>query len=121
VNLGQSYDIAQINLLVEQSPDGDTVHQIWLSTSAIGASSPPAGPAAVLAGNTLNRQLLLASLAIPVSAQYVQVRTITSPSWVAWAEIEVYDSVVPIPAAAWLFGTALIGLVGFARRGKAAC
>ena len=27
---------------------------------------------------------------------------------------------VPIPAAAWLFGTALIGLVGFGRRRKAA-
>jgi hypothetical protein len=31
-----------------------------------------------------------------------------------------YASAVPIPAAAWLFGTALIGLVGFGRRRKAA-
>ena len=29
-------------------------------------------------------------------------------------------SVVPVPAAAWLFGTALIGLVGFGRRRRAA-
>lgn len=29
-------------------------------------------------------------------------------------------SVVPIPAAAWLFGTALIGLVGFSKRRKTA-
>ena len=29
-------------------------------------------------------------------------------------------SVVPIPAAIWLFGTALIGLVGFSKRKKAA-
>jgi len=29
-------------------------------------------------------------------------------------------SAVPIPAAAWLFGTALIGLVGFSKRRKAA-
>lgn len=29
-------------------------------------------------------------------------------------------SVVPIPAAVWLFGTALIGLVGFSKRRKAA-
>lgn len=28
-------------------------------------------------------------------------------------------SVVPIPAAIWLFGTGLIGLVGFSKRGKA--
>lgn len=26
---------------------------------------------------------------------------------------------IPVPAAAWLFGTALIGLVGFSKRGKA--
>ncbi len=29
-------------------------------------------------------------------------------------------AVVPIPAAAWLFGTALVGLVGFSKRRKAA-
>jgi len=29
-------------------------------------------------------------------------------------------SAVPIPAAFWLFGTALIGLVGFSKRRKAA-
>jgi hypothetical protein len=29
-------------------------------------------------------------------------------------------SAVPIPAAIWLFGTALIGLIGFTKRGKAA-
>lgn len=29
-------------------------------------------------------------------------------------------NVVPIPAAAWLFGTALIGLIGFSKRRKAA-
>ncbi len=30
----------------------------------------------------------------------------------------VRTSVVPVPAAAWLFGTAIIGLVGFSRRRK---
>ena len=29
------------------------------------------------------------------------------------------EAVVPIPAAAWLFGSALLGLVGVARRKKA--
>jgi hypothetical protein len=29
-------------------------------------------------------------------------------------------SAVPVPAAIWLFGTALIGLVGFSKRRKAA-
>ncbi|MCH6566526.1 MAG: VPLPA-CTERM sorting domain-containing protein [Proteobacteria bacterium] len=28
-------------------------------------------------------------------------------------------SLIPVPAAVWLFGTALIGLVGFGKRRKA--
>ena len=35
-------------------------------------------------------------------------------------DILITPKVIPIPAAAWLFGTALIGLVGFSRRRKAA-
>lgn len=36
------------------------------------------------------------------------------------SEATVTASVVPVPAAVWLFGTALIGLVGFSKRRKAA-
>ena len=43
-------------------------------------------------------------------------------SWYAWG-VQSGDvanaSVVPVPAAVWLFGSGLIGLVGFARRKKA--
>ena len=98
VNLGQSYDVNKINLVVHQSPDGDTKHEIWLSSSAIGSSTPQAGPSAILEGYTVNGQLLMASLGTPVSAQYVQIRTVVSPSWVAWAEIEVFDSMSAVPA-----------------------
>jgi len=34
--------------------------------------------------------------------------------------IQVVPSAVPVPAAAWLFGSGLLGLVGMARRKKAA-
>lgn len=40
--------------------------------------------------------------------------------WGPGAWINTMVNPVPIPAAAWLFGTALIGLVGFSRRGKVA-
>jgi hypothetical protein len=49
----------------------------------------------------------------------------TSTSY-AWAEIDnvAYEdgahSPVPIPAAAWLFGSALLGMFGFSRSKKAA-
>ena len=39
-------------------------------------------------------------------------------SFSAWSGLQI--QAVPVPAAAWLFGTALIGLVGFSRRRKAA-
>jgi hypothetical protein len=35
-------------------------------------------------------------------------------TWVATSNV----SAVPVPAAVWLFGSGLIGLVGFARREK---
>ena len=34
--------------------------------------------------------------------------------------LRVFPSAVPVPAAIWLFGTALIGLIGFSKRRKAA-
>jgi hypothetical protein len=34
----------------------------------------------------------------------------------AYAELTVQISAVPVPAAVWLFGTALIGFVGMSRR-----
>jgi len=38
-----------------------------------------------------------------------------STSTVSWAQF----SAVPVPAAVWLFGSGLIGLIGIARRKKA--
>ena len=40
----------------------------------------------------------------------------SSRTWAKWSQV----SAVPVPAAIWLFGTALIGLVGFGKRRKAA-
>ena len=58
------------------------------------------------------------ALATPVAAQVVQIRTVSSPSWVAWSEIQVFDSMsaVPVPAAVWLFGSGILGLAGFTKR-----
>lgn len=43
-----------------------------------------------------------------------------SPDGLRVTDAELVLSPVPIPAAVWLFGTALIGLVGFSKRGKVA-
>ena len=47
---------------------------------------------------------------------YINIHSTTSGG----GEIRGQVNVVPLPAAAWLFGSALAGLAGFSRRRKAA-
>lgn len=64
-----------------------------------------------------NNQIDFGAYNSPVS--YVR---LTNTSTVASADIDALwgnYSVVPVPAAAWLFGSGLLGLVGLARRKKA--
>ena len=48
---------------------------------------------------------------------YINIHTSSFPAGEIRGQVEV--SAVPIPATAWLFGSGLLGLVGFARRKKA--
>jgi len=49
---------------------------------------------------------------------YINLHTDSFPAGEIRGQVEV--NVVPVPAAAWLFGTALIGLIGFSKRRKSA-
>ena len=42
------------------------------------------------------------------------------PAQGAISHVSIYGSAVPVPAAVWLFGSGLLGLIGIARRKKAA-
>lgn len=46
--------------------------------------------------------------------------TLATGEWIGIDRLQYGINPVPVPAALWLFGTALIGLVGFGRRKKAA-
>ena len=120
VDLGQSYAIESFNLTATQSPQGNTVHEIWLSSSAIQSDLSSATLAHTFSGYTDNYDILSTVLSSPLTAQYVQIRTTSSPSWVAWYDIQVYDNsrAIPEPATIGLFGLGLAGL-GFTRRRKA--
>jgi hypothetical protein len=51
------------------------------------------------------------------SLRYVKYEVVGGTHWASITEIETYDtSAVPIPAAVWLLGSGLIGLVGIRRR-----
>ena len=85
IDLGQSYTIKTIRLMVGQYPEGNTVHQIQVRN---------------LNGNfelvhtfdefTVDNQILIYTPDIPlVDVQFIRITTISSPSWAAWKEIEV--------------------------------
>ena len=85
IDLGQSYTIKTIRLMVAQYPEGNTVHQIQVRN---------------LNGNfelvhtfdefTVDNQILIYTPDIPLlDVQFIRITTISSLSWVAWKEIEI--------------------------------
>ncbi|MBI5407832.1 MAG: thrombospondin type 3 repeat-containing protein, partial [Nitrospirae bacterium] len=85
VDLGQAYTIAQIKLTVNQFPEGYATHDIytydetwrWVRTVSKYMS---AGEVISLDFNPVLENIL-----------YLYVSTTSSPSWVSWSEIEVYE------------------------------
>jgi hypothetical protein len=95
VDLQQSYDIGQIRLRVDQFPDGDTVHNIYTSQDGSNWTLVK-----TFNGYTYMLQNLTASFSPSLSnVRYVRVETTDSPSWVAWNEIEVYETLHPVSPA----------------------
>ena len=87
VDLGQPSDVAAIELVVAQSPDGPTRHRIL-----IGPRRTDLREVAVLRGQTADGQTLTfdVSAAAGRDVRFVRVETSVSPSWVAWREIRVF-------------------------------
>lgn len=86
VDLGQTKTISRVRLLVDQYPDGHTTHQVYGGPSPDNLS---------LLGRFDGGTVFHQWLELNVSAsdiRYIKVSTTASPSWVGWAEIEVYGS-----------------------------
>jgi hypothetical protein len=89
VDLQRKVQLAEIRLVVAQSPDGATHHEIWVSDDPIRDDLSGARRIHEHEGMTKDHDILEARIMEDVSARFVQVRTLVSPSWVAWMEIEV--------------------------------
>jgi hypothetical protein len=93
IDLGQPYDIGAIRLLISQYPAGQTVHRFL-------AKGPGAGEQFVelmrFEGFSEDGQWLESPATGPWSGiQFVRIETVTSPSWVAWREIEIINANAP--------------------------
>lgn len=85
-DLGTVRNLGQIVLITNQTPKGETVHEIWVSDEPIGDNTAKAKLAHTFKGETDHMQELKCTLS--QSARYVQIRTTESPSWVAWEKID---------------------------------
>jgi hypothetical protein len=84
IDLGSPRPLAEIRLMVSQSPGGTTHHRVSCAAAAGGAPTVLAD----LERATRDGEVI----AIPVDGVVcglIRVETIASPSWVAWREIEV--------------------------------
>ncbi len=85
VDLGSVRSVREIDLLVAQFPEGETSHRLLL-----------AGADGVFATverfrrSTAQGDVLTFRPDVPVEARFVRVETASSPSWVAWSEIQVW-------------------------------
>ncbi len=88
VDLQQNYNISRIRLVVEQTPDGDTTHNIYISQDASNWIL-----VRTLSGYTHTSQILTEDFTPPLlNVHYVKVETVSSPAWVGWREIEIYEN-----------------------------
>ena len=88
LDLGAAFSVDRVRLIVEQTPDGPTVH-----TVSFGTATRDFTPVEVLSRHTVDGQeLSFAPNTARHGVRYVKVATSSSPSWVAWNEIEVWGT-----------------------------
>ena len=125
-DLGSTQLLTELKITIAQSPNGTTQHQVFLSDNPIGSNSAALTPIYSHSGYTVAGTVLDIIFDTPQSGRYLQIYSNGGPSWTALGDANTgrinweqpIVSAVPVPAAAWLFGSGLIGLVGIARRRK---
>ncbi|MFM6550077.1 MAG: Calx-beta domain-containing protein, partial [Microcystis panniformis] len=97
VDLGQEYHLYSIQLLIEQQPGGSTTHEVWVSNQSISNSYTGATLAKTFQGFTDTGQWLESDFSNSTKERYVQVKTVSSPSWIAWVEIQIFGELLDLP------------------------
>jgi hypothetical protein len=86
IDLGYRATVRRIELVVAQTPEGQTVHVV----SGRGTPDGPLHRMHVFAGDTHDKQVLSFAPRRPWRGiRSVRIETLVSPSWVAWKEIRI--------------------------------
>ena len=93
VTLDRFYLIHNIELVVTQAPAGETSHEIWVGD----ASGAFVKYHEFIGVHTSDGQSLSLSIEPPLVLDRVLVRTVESPSWVAWREVRVFGTLASQP------------------------
>ena len=86
IDLGQEYDVGTIKLVVGQYPDGATAHTLE-AKSATGTWELLKN----FSQTTNDNDVLTYQSTTANSFRYIRITTTSSPSWVAWKEVEVNE------------------------------
>jgi len=85
IDLGDLYSVREIRLMVGQYPEGPTTHQLY-----VGSTTGNLQLVHTFDQATEEDQILVYQPDTPLTdIRFVRITTISSPSWVAWKEIEV--------------------------------
>ena len=88
IALDGQYLVNKVEMVVAQTPPGPTSHELWLGDG----SGTRALYARLINQHTEDGQTLAVPIDPPRSINEVYVRTVQSPSWVAWREIRVFGA-----------------------------
>ncbi len=90
IKLNKEIKISRIDLVIDQWPSGETVHQIWAKGDG------PADEFELIHEFNQNTEIdqVLSYTAPDVLPyyQYLRILTTQSPSWISWKEIRIFDS-----------------------------
>ena len=84
--LDGQYLVERVELVIAQTPPGPTTHEVWLGDG----SGTRALYKRFIDDNTEDGQTLEVTIEPPRSINEVFIRTVHSPSWVAWREVRVF-------------------------------
>lgn len=78
--------IKRVELMPAQLPDGPTTHHLFGRTQAgtwifVGTAN----------GTTYDSQWITVNIVEPTPFRYLVIQTVTSPSWVAWREVKIFE------------------------------